>query len=785
MDFVLDFAQVGMADLPRVGGKNASLGEMIQHLAPLGVQVPPGFAITTDAYHHFLRDNQLEPTIFADLKHLDVDDISALQTISAHIRDQILAAPLPKDLETAIRHAYHALNLAPEESVAVRSSATAEDLPEASFAGQLETILNVQSVEAVLANLKYIYASLFTDRAIAYRVHHQFDHQQVGVSVGIQRMVRSDLGVSGVMFTLDTESGFDQVVFITASYGLGEALVQGAINPDEYYVHKPTLQQGKASIVRRTLGSKEAKMVYKKTGKGLVKTVPVPASDRHRFCLSDADILTLAKQALLIETHYGKPMDIEWGKDGLTQQLYILQARPETVKAHLNDQFIEHYQLRESAKPIVSGRSVGQRIGQGVANILTSPKEMQRFKSGEILVADMTDPDWEPIMKRAAAIVTNRGGRTCHAAIIARELGIPAVVGCDNATTVLKTGDEITVSCAEGEAGFVYAGLLPFDVEKTAIKELPELPVKIYMNLANPEQAFTYQFLPNHGVGLARLEFIISDMIGIHPRALMNIDTLSATLQKEIRQRTAAYSSPVEFYIEKLAEGIATIASAFYPRPIIVRFSDFKSNEYAHLLGGLNFEPEEENPMLGYRGASRYLRGHFIDCFALECMAIKRVREEKGLINTHVMFPFVRTVDEAQELLLALKKNDIERGHEGLQVYMMCEIPSNALLAEDFLQYFDGFSIGSNDLTQLTLGLDRDSSLVADLFDERNPAVKALLHQAISTCRRHNKYVGICGQGPSDHADFAQWLMEEGIESLSLSPDSILRTWLALGKLSG
>jgi len=780
---ILDFAHVTMANLPEVGGKNASLGEMITHLSTLGIRVPPGFALTTEAYRLFLQHNQLEKKISRSLKDLDPEKITSLKKASEEIKNSFLQGELPKEVLTALKKAYDALPLQSNQSVAIRSSATAEDLPSASFAGQLETLLNVNGWDEVCKSIPHVYASLFTERAIAYRTHHGFDHLQVGVSVGIQQMIRSDLATSGVMFTLDTESGYQQVMFITASYGLGEAIVQGEVNPDEFYLHKPTLLQNKASIVSRTCGDKALKMVYRKEGPPFVHTIPVPEEERNQFCLSDEELLTLAHQGLLIEKHYGRPMDIEWAKDGIDGQLYILQARPETVKNLQDHHTLETFVLLERTKPLLEGRSVGQRIGQGPVRILNHPQDMSSLQPGDILVADMTDPDWEPVMKKAAGIVTNRGGRTCHAAIIARELGIPAVVGCKDATSRLHTGQEVTLSCAEGETGFVYEGLLPFEIKKTKINELPSLPVKIYMNLANPKQAFSYQFLPNQGVGLARLEFIISDMIGVHPRAVLDLDHLPSSLQKSIYEKTAAYSSPVEFYIEKLAEGIATIAAAFFPRPIIVRFSDFKSNEYAHLLGGEEFEPHEENPMIGYRGASRYLLGHFIECFALECEAIRRVRYDKGLVNTQVMVPFVRTLEEAEQLILALKKNGIERHVDGLQIYMMCEIPSNALLANEFLKYFDGFSIGSNDLTQLCLGLDRDSSLVSHLFDERNPAVKELLQRAIQACKAQGKYIGICGQGPSDHADFAAWLLQQGIDTISLTPDSIIKTWLALGEL--
>lgn len=783
---VVDFTDLTMNDVEQVGGKNASLGEMITNLASLGIKVPKGFATTVSAYQDFLRENDLQDKINQCLSELDVADVKALKKASQKIRRWIMRAKLPNDFKKEIITMYKAQGLSPKHSVAVRSSATAEDLPTASFAGQQETFLNIKGSENILEAIKKVFASLFTERAIAYRVHNNFPHEKVGISAGVQQMIRSDRAASGVMFTLDTESGFDQVVFITGSYGLGETIVQGHINPDEFYVHKPTLSKGKQSIISRSVGDKSMKMIYTNkhsTGKS-VKTVKVPEKERRRFCLTDEEIVELARQALIIEKHYGRPMDIEWAKDGIDGQLYIIQARPETVKTSDNQQIIEQYQLKTREKPIIKGRSIGQKIGQGVARIIKTPKEMDRLKEGEILVTDFTDPDWEPIMKRSAAIVTNRGGRTCHAAIIAREMGIPAVVGCRDATKVIKDGELITVSCAEGETGYVYKGKLPYNVEKIAINTLPDIPVQLCINLANPEAAFACQFLPNHGVGLARLEFIIGNMIGVHPNALLEFDRLSKHLQSQIQLKSSAYSSPVEFYIEKLAEGIGTIAAAFYPKPIIVRFSDFKSNEYANLLGGELYEPQEENPMLGYRGAARYVSGNFRKSFVLECEAIKRVRNDKGLTNTHVMLPFVRTLGAAKDLIDLLKSCGLERGQEGLLFYMMCEIPSNAILAEEFLEYFDGFSIGSNDLTQLTLGLDRDSELIADLFDERDPSVLALLHKAITACRKKNKYVGICGQGPSDHLDFAKWLMEAGVNSMSLSSDVVVKTWIALGEIA-
>lgn len=781
MDFIRRFTEVSQQDVECVGGKNASLGEMIGALSSLGVKVPAGFATTAAAYQHFIKKNKLDDFIQARLQSLDVEDIPALQSAGHEIRQAIIEATLPEDVVRLILKEYMVLDKSGKASVAVRSSATAEDLPEASFAGQQDTYLNISGEKALRLAVKKVYASLFTDRAIAYRVHQQFAHEDVSISVGIQQMVRSDIGSSGVAFTLDTESGFDQVIFITAAYGLGETVVQGQVNPDEFYVHKPTLEKGFASIIGRTLGQKAIKLVYT-DGEGIDSTKEVDVSDaeQQRFCLNDEEVLSLATQALAIEQHYGCPMDIEWAKDGNTKDIFIVQARPETVQAREDRQVLEQYRLTESATPLVIGRSVGQKIGQGVARVIDSPEQMDILKAGEILVTDMTDPDWEPVMKRASAIVTNRGGRTCHAAIIARELGIPAVVGCGDATTKIPDGERVTASCAEGEKGFVYPGELQFDVDKTKIDQLPDLPVKLCMNLANPEQAFLYQFLPNEGVGLARLEFIIGNRINVHPNGVLHFDALPDDVKKQVSARASAYDSPKEFYIEKLAEGVATIAAAFYPKPIIVRFSDFKSNEYANLLAGDQFEPKEENPMIGYRGASRYVSGNFTECFLLEIEAIKRVREQKGLTNTHVMFPFVRTVEEAKQLLAILEQHGLKRGENDLKLYMMCEIPSNAVLADEFLPLFDGYSIGSNDLTQLTLGLDRDSELVADIFDERNAAVLVLLKQIIEKCRAHGKYVGICGQGPSDHPDFAQWLLEQGIESMSLTPDSIVKTWMAL-----
>lgn len=785
MKTVLNFSEINMQSLPLVGGKNASLGEMITALSALNVKIPKGFATSTAAYREFLRENQLDDKINDAIKKVDVNVVSELAKTSSEIRNAIMASSFSKNFENDVRKAYDDLKLTAKQTVAVRSSATAEDLSDASFAGLQETYLNVSGIDAVLIAIKKVFASLFTERAIAYRVLHQFDQKKVAISAGIQQMIRSDLGSSGVMFTIDTESGFNQVVFITAAYGLGESVVQGAVNPDEFYVFKPTLENNQQSILSRKLGSKAIKIIYGHTEDQCTQTVSVDKKERDQFCISDDDVIQLAKMGMLIEKHYKKAMDIEWAKDGVDGGIYIIQARPETVK-NKNAQCIETYRLdgldAKKLKPLCIGSSVGEKIGSGRARVILDPKQMASFKEGEVLVADITDPDWEPIMKRASAIVTNRGGRTCHAAIVAREMGTPAVIGCGNATELIKNNDEITVSCAEGETGYVYPGLLKYVIEKIELTKLPSVPVKLCINLSNPQKAFSYQFLPNDGVGLARIEFIISHMIGIHPNAIMQSEKLPKEIQDDITEKTAAYKTPVEFYIEKLAEGIATISAAFYPKPVIVRFSDFKSNEYANLLGGKSFEPLEENPMIGFRGGSRYVSDHFKACFAMECEAILRVREQKGLTNTHIMFPFVRTVDEAKALIAMTKENGLERGKNALKIYMMCEIPSNAILAEEFLQLFDGYSIGSNDLTQLTLGLDRDSELLASIFDERNDAVKSLLHNIIQTCNRLNKYVGICGQGPSDHIDFAKWLMKEGIQSISLTPDSIVKTRLALAE---
>jgi pyruvate, water dikinase len=777
--YVISFEKLGMHDVDKVGGKNASLGEMISHLAKLGVSVPGGFATTADAYREFLAHAGLAERVNHELAKLNVDDVTALAETGARIRQWMGETPLPPALEKSIREGYAALSSGKDVSVAVRSSATAEDLPDASFAGQQETFLNVRGADDVIKAVKLVFASLFNDRAISYRVHHGFEHAEVALSAGIQRMARSDLGASGVMFTMDTESGFNDVVFITASYGLGETVVQGAVNPDEFYVYKPALNQGKAPIVRRNLGSKAIMMVYGEGGGRAVQTIDVHAEARSRFCIDDADVLELAKQALIIEKHYKRPMDIEWAKDGHDQKIYILQARPETVKSR-RSQNIERYELKTRGPVIAEGRSIGQKIGAGTAKVVKDLHEMNRIQPGDVLVTDMTDPDWEPVMKRASAIVTNRGGRTCHAAIIARELGIPAVVGCGDATKKIKDGQAVTVSCAEGDTGFIYEGKLEFQRREISLAKMPEAPLKIMMNVGTPERAFDFAGLPHKGVGLARLEFIINRMIGVHPKALINYDAQPADVRREIDSRMAGYKDPVSFYVERLAEGIATIAAAFAPEPVIVRTSDFKSNEYANLVGGRQYEPHEENPMLGFRGASRYTDPGFRDCFELECKALKKVREDMGLTNVQVMIPFVRTLDEARKVTELLAANGLKRGEQGLKVIMMCELPSNALLADEFLEYFDGFSIGSNDLTQLTLGLDRDSGVIAHLFDERNAAVKKLLSMAIQTCRKRGKYIGICGQGPSDHPDLAQWLLEQGIESVSLNPDTVVETWLLL-----
>lgn len=781
---VIWYEKLGMQDVNRVGGKNASLGEMISNMANAGVQVPGGFATTSFAFNEFLEQSGLNDKIYKLLDTLDVSDVNKLAICGEQIRQWIIDTPFLPQMQRDIEQAYGELagEFANEASFAVRSSATAEDMPDASFAGQQETFLNVRGLDAIMVAIKHVYASLFNDRAISYRVHQGYDHRGVALSAGIQKMVRSDIASSGVMFSIDTESGFSDVVFITSSYGLGEMVVQGAVNPDEFYVHKPTLQAGNPSVVRKSLGSKAIQMVYTDSlehGKQ-VTTIDVDADKSDAFSLSDDEVQELAKQAVIIEQHYGHPMDIEWAKDGLDGKLYIVQARPETVKSRETGNVMEQFQLQNTSNIICEGRSIGQKIGSGKAKVLSSLSEMDKIQPGDVLVTDMTDPDWEPIMKRASAIVTNRGGRTCHAAIIAREMGIPAVVGCGDATSKIKTDDEVTVSCAEGDTGYIYDGILDFSVTSTEIDNMPQLPLKIMMNVGNPDRAFGFARLPHSGVGLARLEFIINKMIGIHPKALLNFDSQSPSLKDEISDIIAGYSSPVEFYIAKLTEGIATLAAAFSPERVIVRMSDFKSNEYANLVGGDVFEPDEENPMIGYRGASRYISSDFRECFALECEAIKRVRNTMGFTNVEIMIPFVRTVDEARQVIDLLAEQGLVRGENDLKVIMMCELPSNALLANEFLDYFDGFSIGSNDLTQLTLGLDRDSGLIAHLFDERNPAIKALLSMAIKACKERGKYVGICGQGPSDHPDFAAWLVEQGIDSVSLNPDTVLETWLYL-----
>jgi pyruvate, water dikinase len=779
---VLPFEQVSMRDVETVGGKNASLGELIGALTRLGVKVPGGFATTAAAYRALLARDGLDLRIRDELATLDIDDIARLTETGARIRGWIMDAPLPPGLEQAVLECYGGLGA--DVAVAVRSSATAEDLPDASFAGQQETFLNVQGGPAVIAAMKKVFASLFNDRAIAYRVHQGYDHSQVALSAGIQRMVRSDLGASGVMFTLDTDSGFRDAVFITASWGLGETVVQGAVNPDEFYLYKPALRAGRRAVLRRNLGAKAIKMVYGEPGAAeRVRTVEVPAAERDRFCLTDGDLVELARQALVIEDHYGRPMDIEWGKDGGTGELFILQARPETVQSRAGRTLLR-YTLQQRSKVLIEGRSIGQRIGAGPCRIINDPSQMARVQPGDVLVADMTDPDWEPVMKRAAAIVTNRGGRTCHAAIIARELGIPAVVGCGDATRVLREGQPVTVSCAEGDTGYVYDGALDFERQQVELDALPPAPVKIMMNVGNPDRAFDFAALPHCGVGLARLEFIINRMIGVHPRAVLDFDKLDVGLRAQIRAQMAGYDDPVGFYVDKLAEGIAQIAAAFAPHPVIVRLSDFKSNEYANLIGGRLYEPVEENPMLGFRGAARYVDPSFRPCFELECRALRRVREEMGLDHVQVMVPFVRTLDEAREVTALLAANGLGRGVNGLKVVMMCELPSNAVLAAEFLQFFDGMSIGSNDMTQLTLGVDRDSGIVAKHFDERDPAVKAMLSMAIRACRDAGKYVGICGQGPSDHPELARWLVEQGIDSLSLNPDTVVETWLMLSRMT-
>jgi len=788
-EFVIWYENLGMHDVNRVGGKNASLGEMISNLANAGVQVPGGFATTAYAFNQFLEQSGVNERIYQLLDGLDVDNVTELAKAGTQIRQWVIDTPFQPELEHAIREAYQQLHPDAKQDVsfAVRSSATAEDMPDASFAGQQETFLNVRGYDAVIVAIKHVFASLFNDRAISYRVHQGYDHRGVALSAGVQKMVRSDLASSGVMFSIDTESGFEDVVFITSSYGLGEMVVQGAVNPDEFYVHKPTLAAGRPAVVKRNLGSKKVEMVYSgEQGHGKqVKVVDIAAERSRQFSLTDAEVEELAKQAVIIAKHYGRPMDIEWAKDGNDGKLYIVQARPETVKSREDSNSMERFQLQGKTAVLVEGRAIGQRIGSGTAKVLKGIEQMDQIQPGDVLVTDMTDPDWEPIMKRASAIVTNRGGRTCHAAIIARELGIPAVVGCGDATSKIKTGQQVTVSCAEGDTGFIYDGKLDYKVVSSRVDQMPKLDLKIMMNVGNPERAFSFARLPHAGIGLARLEFIINRMIGVHPKALLNFDAQTPELKATISEMIAGYDNPVEFYIAKLTEGIATLACAFAPQKVIVRMSDFKSNEYANLVGGRQYEPHEENPMIGFRGASRYISEDFRDCFALEVEALKRVRNVMGFTNVEVMIPFVRTLEEASAVINLLAEHGLKRGENGLRVIMMCELPSNALLAEEFLEYFDGFSIGSNDLTQLTLGLDRDSGLIAHLFDERNPAIYKLLEMAIKTCKAKGKYIGICGQGPSDHEDFAAWLMQQGIDSVSLNPDTVLETWLYLAEKYG
>jgi pyruvate,water dikinase len=784
---VLPFEQLRKEDVDSVGGKNSSLGEMISQLAGAGVRVPTGFATTAQAFRDFLTHNNLTARIAERLEGLDVDNVKNLIAAGADIRGWVVDAPFQAELEADIRASFAELtkNDSPDASFAVRSSATAEDLPDASFAGQQESYLNVAGIDDVLDKIKHVFASLYNDRAIAYRVHKGFTHAEVALSAGIQRMVRSDVGASGVMFTLDTESGFDQVVFITSSYGLGETVVQGAVNPDEFYVFKPTLAQGKQAVIRRSLGSKLIQMQFTQAGEeGRVKTVDVPLELRNRYSITDEDVTLLAQYAMIIEKHYGRPMDIEWGKDGNDGKIYILQARPETVKSQSAGQAEMRYALKGDAPIITTGRAIGQKIGTGVVRVIMDPSEMDRVQPGDILVADMTDPNWEPVMKRASAIVTNRGGRTCHAAIIARELGVPAVVGCSDATDKLKDGMMVTVSCAEGDEGKIYDGILEMDVSEVQRGALPEIPVKIMMNVGNPQLAFNFCQLPNKGVGLARLEFVINNNIGVHPKAILEYPNVDADLKRAVESIARGHANPRSFYVDTVVEGVATIGAAFYPKPVIVRLSDFKSNEYKKLIGGSRYEPDEENPMLGFRGASRYISEDFEEAFAMECEAMKRVRDEMGLTNVEIMIPFVRTLGQAKAVVDLLAAKGLKRGENGLRLIMMCEVPSNAILAEEFLEYFDGFSIGSNDLTQLTLGLDRDSGmeLLAKDFDERDPAVKFMLSRAISTALRLNKYIGICGQGPSDHPDFAKWLMGQGIESMSLNPDTVIATWTELAK---
>ena len=784
---VIWFENLRMTDVESVGGKNASLGEMISQLSEKGVRVPGGFATTAEAYRKFLAYEGLNERINNELNALDVDNVAELARVGKQIRQWIMETPFPPELEADIQSAWEKMiaDAGTEQiSVAVRSSATAEDLPDASFAGQQETFLNICGLENVKEAMHHVFASLYNDRAISYRVHKNFAHEAVALSAGVQRMVRSDEGASGVMFTMDTESGFDQVVFITSSYGLGETVVQGAVNPDEFYVHKPTLRAGRPAILRKTMGSKLIKMVFTdaaQAGKS-VQTIDVEVAERKKFSISEAEVTELAGYALIIEEHYGRPMDIEWGRDGIDGKLYILQARPETVKSQEKaNRVLRRYQINEKSKVLIEGRAIGQKVGQGKVRLVKTVDEMHKVLAGDVLVTDMTDPDWEPVMKRASAIITNRGGRTCHAAIIARELGIPAVVGTGNATSILQDEHDVTVSCAEGDTGYVYDGLLNVEVTEIPLDNMPEAPAKIMMNVGNPELAFSFTNLPGYGIGLARMEFIINRQIGIHPRALLEFDQQDEDMKAEITDRMAGYASPVSFYVDKIAEGVATLAASVYPKKVIVRMSDFKSNEYANLLGGNKYEPHEENPMLGFRGAARYVSKEFKDCFALECQALKYVRDEMGLTNVEIMIPFVRTLKEAEAVVRALKDNGLERGKNGLRLIMMCELPTNAVLAEQFLKYFDGFSIGSNDMTQLTLGVDRDSGgPIASTFDERDPAVKVMFSLAIKACRKLDKYIGICGQGPSDHADFAKWLIEEGIETISLNPDTVIETWLYL-----
>jgi len=784
--YVLPLESLRVTDVATVGGKNSSLGELISQLSATGVRVPGGFATTARAFDDFLAHNQLTQRITAALKAIDVDDVRALAKAGAEIRGWVEQAALPPELEKQIREEYaRVAQGADAASFAVRSSATAEDLPDASFAGQQETYLNIRGVDHVLEAVRRVYASLYNDRAIAYRVHKGFTHADVSISAGVQRMVRSDTGAAGVMFTMDTESGFREVVFITSSYGLGEMVVQGAVNPDEFYVSKLCMSRGNPAILRRTLGTKAIKMVFGESAQAgkSVREVPVDAKDRDRFSLSDADVEELAKYAMAIERHYGRPMDIEWGLDGDDGKLYILQARPETVKSQeTRRDTLTRYRIGKRGRVLSEGRAIGSKIGAGKVRVIANVAQIEQFRDGDVLVTDMTDPNWEPVMKRAAAIVTNRGGRTCHAAIIARELGVPAVVGCEDATDKLKDGSDVTVSCAEGDTGYIYDGKMDFESIEVKLDKMPEIPVKIAMNVGNPQLAFDFCQLPNDGVGLARLEFIISNTIGIHPKACLEFDQIAGDLRAQVARQSRGYENPVRFYVDKIAEGVSTIAAAFWPKKVIVRMSDFKSNEYRNLIGGAKYEPTEENPMLGFRGASRYIAKSFRDCFDLECEAMRKVRDAMGLTNVELMIPFVRTVSEAEKVLAILKENGLERGKNGLRVVMMCEIPSNAILADEFLRHFDGFSIGSNDMTQLTLALDRDSGLVMEAFDERDAAVKRMLHLAIQACRKAGKYVGICGQGPSDYPDLAEWLMSEGIESMSLNPDTVVETWLHLAR---